>query len=278
MVQQEKGGGKVTVAVAQLCSTPDVDANLSVCRSLVDEAAGRGADWVMFPENAPFLGPEREKFAVAEGLDGPVVGAFVAMARERSVGILLGSTVEVSQHPGMTRNTSVLIDASGQVSAVYRKVHLFDVELPGGQTLFESETVEPGDALVCAPLGGLTLGMTVCYDLRFAEMYRKLAQAGAQVVCVPAAFTERTGRDHWEVLLRARAIENQCYVVAPNQWGHHCPGRDSYGRSMIIDPWGTVVAQVPDGVGVALAVLDGEKVAQVRRRMPCMSHARFLES
>lgn len=266
----------VRVAVAQLCSAPSVSENLVVCERLVEEARGRGAQWVAFPENAPFLGRERDKLSIAEGLDGPVVSAFCEMARVNGVAILLGSTAEPGPDPGHVYNTSVLIDHRGSVVSVYRKIHLFDVELPGGQVLLESEAVTPGSEVVVASLLGLEVGLTVCYDLRFPELYRSLRVSGAQVLCMPAAFTERTGRDHWEVLLRARAIENQCYVVAPGQWGEHFKGRSSYGRSMIIDPWGTVVAQVPDGVGVAVADVEPGVVEEIRRRMPCLSHARLL--
>ncbi len=264
------------VAVAQLCSKPSPGENLEVCERLVVEAARLGADWVAFPENAPHLGPARSNLGVAEALDGPVVSAFAEMARASGVAVLLGSTAEAGPDPSRAYNTSVLLGRQGQILGVYRKIHLFDVELPSGQRLWESESVAAGEALTVAELEGFGVGMSVCYDLRFPELYRALRRRGAHVLAIPSAFTERTGRDHWEVLLRARAIENQCYVVAPGQWGEHLQGRQSYGRSMIIDPWGTVLATAPDGVGVALARIEVSQVEEVRRRMPCLSHARLL--
>ena len=268
---------RMKVAVAQMCSVPSLAENMEVCGRLVEEAARAGARWVAFPENAPFLGLETDKLPIAEALDGPIVGAFKALARRHGLGILLGSTAETGPDPGRVYNTSVLIDSSGKLLADYRKIHLFDVELPDGKTLMESEAVAPGEDVVLADFDGVKVGLTICYDLRFPEIYRMLRARGAQVLCVPAAFTERTGRDHWEVLLRARAIENQSYVLAPGQWGEHFKGRRSYGRSMIIDPWGTILAQVPDGVGVALAEIDTDAVDEVRRRMPCLSHSKLLE-
>lgn len=267
---------KLRVAVGQLQSTPDVASNMAQIRRLVEEASSRGVHWLALPENAPYLGPESGKEAVAESMDGSLLKSIEAMSRDSGVAVLLGSTVESMTDGARTYNTSVLIDGSGQQVARYRKIHLFDVELPGGQRLWESEATAPGDEVVLAGLRGWSVGMTVCYDLRFPELYRRLRRRGAQVLCVPSAFTVRTGPDHWEVLLRARAIENQCYVVAPAQWGPHCPGRESYGRAMIIDPWGTVVAQVSDGVGLAVAELEMSRVSEVRRRMPCLEHARLL--
>lgn len=267
----------VRVAVAQLCSTPDVEENLAVCASLVAAAAERGARLVALPENAPFLGKESEKLALMEPLDGPLVGRFRALARNHTIAILLGSFPEASPDPSRSGNTSVLIGSDGVIVAVYRKIHLFDVELPGGQVLNESDTIEPGTDIVHARHLGLRWGLSVCYDLRFPELYRALRLAGAEALFVPAAFTSRTGPDHWEVLLRARAIENQSYVLAPGQWGNHMPGRDSHGRSMIVDPWGTVIATVSDGVGLAVADLDPAMIAEVRRRMPCLDHARLLK-
>lgn len=266
----------VRVAVGQLCSTPDVTANLEACRRLCREAAQRGADLVALPENATFLGKEVDKLALMEPVDGALVGQFRAMARECGVSVLLGSYPEATSDPNRCGNTSVLIDASGETVAVYRKIHLFDVELPGGQVLLESNAIEPGTELVDVEHLGAHWGLSICYDLRFPELYRGLRQRGADALFVPAAFTSRTGPDHWEVLLRARAIENQCYVIAPGQWGNHMPGRDSHGRSVIIDPWGTVVAKVSDGVGVAVADVDLALVAETRRRMPCLNHARLL--
>ena len=268
-------GDGLRVAVAQLRSGQEVEENLRVCRELTREAAEAGAQLVAFPENAPYLGTAKERLTLVEPLDGRVVGAFRAMARDHGIAVLLGSMAEEGPDPGRSYNTSVWIEASGEVAGVYRKMHLFDVDAGEGLSFKESASMAAGDELVTVPWRGLTVGMSICYDLRFPELYRALRRRGADVLVVPSAFTERTGRDHWEVLLRARAIEEQCYVIAPNQWGHHCRGRDSYGRSMVIDPWGTVLATAADGVGLALATLDRERLATVRAGMPCLSHARL---
>jgi predicted amidohydrolase len=265
----------VRVAVAQLCSTPNLEANLAVCARLTGEAAQRGADLVAFPENVLFLGTERGKLAVMEPVDGPLVRRFCALATEHRISVLLGSYPEAGPDADHSYNTSVLIGADGSTVAVYRKIHLFDVELPGGQVLRESDAITPGTDLVTVDHLGVRWGLSICYDLRFPELYRALRRDGADALFVPAAFTSRTGPDHWEALLRARAIENQCYVVAPGQWGNHIPGRDSHGRSMIIDPWGTVLATVSDGVGIAVADVQRTVVGEVRRRMPCAEHARL---
>jgi predicted amidohydrolase len=273
---EESGPEAVVVALAQLCSGPEVGENLARCEALARRAAAAGAQLVAFPETLSFVGPPSRRFEAVEALDGPIVARFAALARELGVALLLGSLLEPAAAPGRCYNTSALLGEEGEVLGVYRKIHLFDAELPGGGSLRESDTFDPGGELVVARWRGWSLGMSVCYDLRFPELYRALARRGAQVLLVPSAFTTPTGRDHWEVLLRARAIENQCYVLAPNQWGRPVEGRDSYGRSLAIDPWGTVLAQVPDGEGFALAQLDPARVEAVRRRMPCLAHARLL--
>ena len=174
-----------------------------------------------------------------------------------------------------TYNTSVFIDAGGEILATYRKIHLFDVTTPAGQRLFESERVRPGDSLVQAQQGTWKLGLSICYDLRFPELYRQHSAAGANLLAVPAAFTAETGRDHWQLLLRARAVENLSFVIAPNQWGHHFGERYSYGRSVIIHPWGQVLAQVPDGEGFALAELKLNELTKLRRTFPALQHRLF---
>lgn len=264
------------VAVAQLCSREDVGLNLATCRRLALEARSYGAELVAFPEMAPLLGRESERLARAEGLGGAVATWFGALASELGLGVLLGSMAEAGPDPSRTWNTSVLFGSDGAQVAVYRKIHLFDVEVDNGPSFQESSSVTAGEEVVVASWGGLRWGMSVCYDLRFPELYRRLRVGGAEVLLVPSAFTERTGRDHWEVLLRARAIEEQCYVIAPNQWGRHLPGRDSYGHSMIVDPWGAVIARVGDGEGVAVAEVELSRVAGVRRQIPCLGHARLL--
>jgi predicted amidohydrolase len=209
-------------------------------------------------------------------LEGHIVQRVARMAREAGVAVLLGSVFEAEAAGGRCYNTSVFLDEQGQIVARYRKLHLFDADLPNGTSLRESDAFLAGDDVVVASWRGWCFGMSICYDLRFPELYRQLTHRGAQVLLVPSAFTERTGRDHWEVLLRARAIENQCYVIAPNQWGFHTEGRRSYGRSMVVDPWGTVQAQVGDHMGLALADLDPALVRRVRQNMPCLEHARLL--
>jgi len=202
------------VALAQLTSSRDLSANLESCRELAARAAHGGAQWVLFPENAAFLGHDTEKVDVAEDENGPIVGAFRAMATDFEIWVTLGSFPEYIEGATKTYNTQLLINPHGQVVAKYRKIHLFDVEVEGGVTFKESDGVQPGDEVVTAtmPIDGheTVVGLSVCYDLRFPELYREHARRGAEVLVVPAAFTLQTGRDHWHALLRARAIENQC--------------------------------------------------------------------
>jgi len=265
---------RVKVAVVQLCSTEDIPSNLAQAEPLVRAAAADGATLIALPENAGFLkiGPDRDP---GEPLDGSViVTRFQTLAAELNVNILLGSFHRTSDVEGKVHNTSVLIDKRGALIATYDKIHLFDIDVPGTVTFRESDDIEPGQAPVVADVDGLRLGMSICYDLRFPELYRRLLDAGAQVIAVPAAFTAQTGKAHWEVLLRARAIENQCYLLAPDQWGIHGGKRHSHGDSMIIDPWGQVIARVPEGIGYACAWLDLERVATIRRDLPCGAHRR----
>jgi predicted amidohydrolase len=264
----------LTAAVVQMTSTADVERNLSAAVTLVREAASRGARLVGLPENFAFLRSEGEPVPEPQALDGAWVRRMSDLARELHITLLLGSLPE--EIPGDSRvyNTSVLLGADGATLAVYRKIHLFDIDLPGMEPLKESKAVRPGEEAVVgqAPFGGI--GMTICYDVRFPELYRALVRSGARVLAVPSAFTERTGKDHWEVLLRARAIENLAYVFAPAQVGHHGRGRSSHGHAMIVDPWGAVVAQVADGEGVALAELDFARQDRLRRELPALQHTR----
>jgi deaminated glutathione amidase len=268
---------RIKVAVVQVCSTEDVEANLARSGALVRQAAADGATWIAGPENVGFLkvGDVRDP---GEPLDSSrIVGFFRELAAELGVAILVGSFHEATEEPSQRAyNTSVLLGADGSILATYRKIHLFDIDLAGSPVAFrESDDIKPGDKPVVAKLGDTSIGLSVCYDLRFAELYRQLVGLGASVLTVPAAFTNTTGMDHWEVLLRARAIENQCYVVAPNQWGRHGGKRHSYGHSMIVDPWGHVVARVSNGEGWASAWLEPEKLASVRRNLPCAQHRRI---
>ncbi len=259
-------------AAIQTRSGTDVAANLAAIEALVARAAGYGARFVATPENSGFLGPADEKVRRAEPLDGPVCSAFAAMARRRGIHLLLGSFHERGTSPGRCRNTSVLFGPDGARLAVYRKVHLFDVDHSDAARSTESRTVEPGDEYVVAETPLARFGLSVCYDLRFGDQYRDLVRQGAEVLCVPAAFTMRTGRDHWVELLRARAIECQAFMIAPAQHGRHGEDselRESFGRALIVDPWGVVLATAPDGpAGLALAEIDLTRVAEVRRAIP----------
>jgi predicted amidohydrolase len=257
-------------AVIQLTSTADVERNLQAVEALVDRAAGYGASFIATPENANFLGPAEEKVRRAEPLDGPTCRFFAELARRHEVVLLLGSFNERGDAADRCRNTSVLFGRDGSTLAVYRKIHLFDVDYSDSVRYQESRTIEPGGRTVVAATDLGRFGLSVCYDLRFGDLYRRLVQGGAEVLCVPSAFTMNTGRDHWEPLLRARAIECQSYVLAPAQHGRHDdPGlRESYGHAMIVDPWGCVVATASDGPGLALAEIDLDRVASIRRAIP----------
>lgn len=260
------------VAAVQLTSGDDRPRNTARAGELVARAAGAGARLVVLPERWPFIHGPRTPEA-AEGLDGPSVAAAAGWAREHGVAVLAGSIVEAGAPGGRTYNTSVLIAPGGEIAGVYRKVHLFDVEV-GGRAYRESAATAAGDELTVATVLDVEVGMSVCYDLRFPELYRALVDGGARILTVPAAFTATTGRDHWEPLLRARAIENQCVVVAAGQYGTHADGTVSHGRSMIVDPWGVVLAQAPDGEGLAVADVDLDRLAEVRRRLPALDHRR----
>jgi deaminated glutathione amidase len=253
-------------------SSADREGNLRAAEALVRRAAAAGARLVVLPEKWPFLhGPRL--LEGAEPLDGPSIGATRAWARELGVAIVAGSVIERVEGDARARNTSVLVGPDGSVAAVYRKVHMFDVDV-GGVAYRESAATAPGDEVVVAEALGRVVGMSVCYDLRFPELYRRLADGGAEIIVVPSAFTMVTGRDHWEPLLRARAIENQAFVVAAGQHGRHDDGNESYGRSMIVDPWGLVLAQAPDGEGLAVADLDFAEMERIRGRLPALRHRR----
>ena len=263
-------------AVCQMTSTSDAEANLAQAEALVRGAAARGAALVATPENTNYLGPHAEKVRRAEPLDGPTCGRFAALAAELRIHLLLGSFNEKAPERGRCFNSSVLFGPRGERLGVYRKLHLFDVDVPGGVSFRESDSVAPGSEVVVVESPIARLGLSICYDLRFGELYRALVGRGAEVLTIPSAFTAATGKAHWEVLVRARAIECQAYVLAPGQVGRHDDGglRESHGQSMIVDPWGQVLAQVPDGVGIAVAEIDLARVARVRSAMPVARHHR----
>jgi predicted amidohydrolase len=262
------------VALCQVNSRADRAANLAVAREQLERAAAAGADLAVLPEYVDYLGPADGE-PKPEPVDGEFAAFFAAAARELRLFVVAGSFHEAGPDDGHTYNTCLVFDRSGDRVATYRKIHLFDIDIPDRVSYQESRTVAPGTDVVTVDLDGVQFGLSICYDLRFPELYRRLAIAGARVLLVPAAFTAHTGRDHWEVLLRARAIENQCYVVAAGQIGDHDPGQRCYGRSMVIDPWGTVIAQAPDVVGVSVADLDLERVSVVRRDVPSLANRRL---
>lgn len=274
----------MNVAVIQLNSQDDPAANLERVRALVQEAGRAGAELVALPENFAFMGEEARKREIAEpvgaGEPGPIVRALTSAARDAKVWLVAGGMPEASGDPARPFNTSLLLAPDGHLVAKYRKVHLFDVDLPDGTQLLESGATSAGDEPVVAEVAGrvgrpVTLGMTICYDLRFPELYRGLVDRGARLVTVPAAFTLTTGKDHWHVLLRARAIENQVFVLAPAQHGKHPRGRQTYGKSLVVDPWGDVLAQCAEGEGFAVARLDFAAQDRVRAAIPCLSHRRL---
>jgi predicted amidohydrolase len=269
------GNGRILAAAVQMTSTADAERNLAAAEGLVAEAASRGAALVGLPENFAYLRAEGQPVPEAQALDGPWVGRMSGLARRLKITLLLGSLPERVPGDARVRNTSVLLGPDGRTLAVYRKIHLFDIDLPGMEHLKESRSVVPGDEVVLAEAPFGRMGLSICYDLRFPELYRELTRRGARILAVPSAFTERTGKAHWEVLLRARAIENLAYVLAPAQVGTHGPGRASHGQAMIVDPWGAVLAQAPEGEGLALAELDFPRQDRLRRELPALNHARL---
>jgi deaminated glutathione amidase len=264
----------VSVAAVQLNTTDDQTANLAVADRLARAAAADGARLIVLPEKWTAIGSDEQLRAAAEPLDGPSIGWARALARELGVDLVAGSILERLEGHERLANTSVHVDPSGELRAAYRKLHMFDVEVEG-RTYRESELEEPGDEIVTSETAdGTELGLSICYDLRFPELYRILAVRGARVFTVPAAFTLATTRDHWETLLRARAIENQVFVIAANQVGAHPAGQRSGGRSMIVDPWGLVLAQAQDAEGYIVADLDLGRQEEIRSRLPALANRR----
>ncbi|MBI3185677.1 MAG: carbon-nitrogen hydrolase family protein [Myxococcales bacterium] len=263
------------VAAVQMTSGPEKQANLETATRLVRQAAGRGARLVGLPENFAWMGPDAERLAAAEPLDGLTLTRMAELARGLGVTLLAGSILESGAPGGRAYNTSVLFGPGGERLAAYRKIHLFDVEVGDGATYRESAAVAPGSEVVVADTELGKVGLSVCYDLRFPELYRRCAEGGARLLTVPAAFTLTTGKDHWEVLLRARAIENQCYVLAPAQWGKHSEKRVTYGHAMVVDPWGLVIARASEGEGLAVAPLEPRLLERIRRNLPALAHRRL---
>jgi Predicted amidohydrolase len=266
-------------AVIQLRSGGDVSRNLARIETLLKQAAEQGAALALLPENCSHFGArERDKLAVAEADgSGPIQDRLADIARRVGLWVVAGSVpLRVDGDDARVHAACLVYDERGERRARYDKIHLFDVEVPGGQRYHESASIAAGPTRVVtldSPVG--RLGLSVCYDLRFPELYRALSAAGAEVLCVPSAFTVPTGRAHWNALLAARAIENQCYVLAAAQQGSHPNGRETYGHSLIFDPWGERLAMRPRGEGVALAELSSTRLAEVRSRFPALSHRRM---
>lgn len=266
-------GRKMVAAAIQMSSTPDKNENIEVAERLIREAANRGAEFVALPELWSCHGLDSAYRENAEPIPGPTTEFLGGLARELGIYLLGGSILEGGKNSERLSNTSTFFTPDGELSAVYRKIHLFDVKAPDREYL-ESAAIEPGSEVVVAKAGSSVVGLSVCYDVRFPELYRLLALRGAEILAVPAAFTLQTGKDHWELLLRARAVENQSFVIAPAQWGRKADGRWTYGRSMLIDPWGTVLATCPDRDGFALAVLDLEYLDRFREEFPSLANRR----
>ena len=265
------------VAVIQHCAGVDVEKNLSTLEVLSKQAASAGAKVITWPEAFAYLGRHDGKKEILEPLPagGPILQRCQRLAQELNCDLLLGGFHEaMPADPERCYNTSVYLDATGAVKALYRKIHLFDVAIPNGPQLMESRQTGPGDKAVsiATPMG--TLGLTICYDLRFPQLYQALVDQGATSITVPSAFTATTGAVHWHPLLQARAIETQCYVIAAAQHGSHSANRASYGHSVIIDPWGEIVAELSDGDGYAIATVDPARVADVRNQIPSLANQR----
>ncbi len=263
------------VGLVQMNSQSDKETNLATAERLIDEAAEQGARLVGLPEYVSYLGPKDFHEANAERIPGPTTERFAAKARQHGIYLLGGSILERSDKSGMYYNTSTFFSPDGELQATYRKIHLFDIDITGNVSANESATILPGDRVVTVEMDGHTLGLSICYDLRFPELYRLLALEGAEVLFVPAAFTLYTGKDHWHTLLRARAIESQCYVLAPAQIGPHEPANaQCYGHALVADPWGTVIADAPNHEGVVIADIDFEYLRQVRAQVPSLANRR----
>ena len=266
---------KFLAAAVQMLATPDKAANLEEAARWSRQAASQGARVVALPEVFSWRGAMLEGRKFAEPIPGPTSEFMAALSRELGIYLLAGSFLEEVPGSSKSYNTSLLFDPAGELLASYRKIHLFDVEIKESVSARESETRESGKEIVVARTKFCPMGLTICYDLRFPELYRSLAGRGAEVVFVPSAFTAVTGRAHWEPLLRARAIENQVYMIAPDQWGKNPKSFETHGHSMIVDPWGRISAEVADGPGIALAEIDLAYLAKVRTELPALAHRKL---
>jgi predicted amidohydrolase len=266
---------KFLAAAIQMLASDDKAANLEEAERWIRHAASDGARVVALPEVFIWRGSKKIERASAEPIPGPTTTQLANLARELGIYLLGGSILEEISDSNKVYNTSVLFGPRG-VLATYRKIHLFDVDLANGVSARESDTRQFGTAIIVAETDLCPMGLTVCYDLRFPELYRALSSKGAQIIFVPSAFTAYTGRAHWETLLRARAIENQVYMVAPDQYGENPQSFETHGHSMIVDPWGKILAVVPDGPGIAMAEVDLDYLANVRAELPALTHRKLI--
>jgi deaminated glutathione amidase len=259
-------------AALQMCAGHDKAVNLSEAERLVSQAAAQGAELVVLPELFNLCGNLRQVAAAAESLTGPTATMLSRLARQHGIWLVGGSFAE--QGPaGKAYNTSLTLDPAGDVCGIYRKMHMFDVDLGPQLRIKESDSLVRGSAITSISTDLAEIGLAICYDLRFPELFRQLSSRGAQLLCVPAAFTKTTGLAHWELLVRARAVENQCYVIAANQVGEHVPGSASYGHSLIVDPWGTILAAAAgEAAEVIVAEISAEVLSEVRQKLPSLCH------
>ena len=261
-------------AAVQMTASNDKAANLAEAEHWVREAASQGARVVALPEVFIWRGSKKLERESAESIPGPTSQAMATLAAELEIYLLAGSILEAIPGSIKAYNTSLLFDPTGKLLASYRKIHLFDVDLANGVSLRESDTRAHGDAIAIGRSDLCTMGLSVCYDLRFPELYRDLTRQGAQLIFVPAAFTAYTGQAHWEPLLRARAIENQAYIIAPGQFGQSRSSFETHGHTMIVDPWGKILAELPEGAGTVLADIDLDYLEKVRAELPALKHRR----
>jgi len=261
------------IGLGQMNSRTDKPANIASAKTMVKELADAGASLIILPEYFNFLGPDSQMTENAEPADSSTsLDMLRESAREHNIYVHIGSFLE--KEGDRVFNTGMVFNPAGETIAKYQKIHLFDVQIPGGKTYLESKTISPGENVVTFTIDDLTFGMATCYDLRFPEMFRRLSEMGAEVILIPSAFTMQTGRDHWELLLRARAVENLCWVAAPNQYGFSPPDNICYGRSMVINPWGLITGQATDGITTLTAEIDSSIVHQTRSTFPALDHRR----
>lgn len=267
----------LNVAVVQHCAKKDIEENIARVETLIRAAVEKGARIVIIPENFCFIGGLKNKLDIAESLSRPgkILSRMQTLSAKLGIYLVIGSMPTLSEIEGHFRNTTIVLNPKGEILTHYHKIHLFDVSIDNQVHFMESDYVEPGDQIVSVEIEGWIFGLSICYDLRFPELYRDLAKRGAHVLLVPAAFTSHTGAAHWLPLLQARAIENQCYLLAANQVGEHSASRSSYGRSAIIDPWGTLLSQLSDDEGIASAILNFETLEKIRTQLPALKHVKI---